>query len=232
MKNKKLNHLAIIMDGNGRWATNKNLKRIEGHKNGADVVRNIVTHVRKLGIKNLTLYAFSEENWGRPKTEISALMKLLLDFIISERKTLIDNQIHFHPIGNIDKLPSFVRPLVKKLDIDTKDNALMELNLALSYSGRSDLVNAIKKIIKNNIPPQNITENTITEHLSTFNHGNDVDLLIRTGGDHRISNFLLWELSYAELYFEKSYWPDFTTDKLDKILKDFYQRDRRFGLIK
>jgi len=148
MKNKKLNHLAIIMDGNGRWATNKNLKRIEGHKNGADVVRNIVTHVRKLGIKNLTLYAFSEENWGRPKTEISALMKLLLDFIISERKTLIDNQIHFHPIGNIDKLPSFVRPLVKKLDIDTKDNALMELNLALSYSGRSDLVNAIKKIIK------------------------------------------------------------------------------------
>ncbi len=227
----QINHLAIIMDGNGRWAKNQNLKRVEGHKKGANIVRDIVTHTRRLGIKNLTLYAFSEENWGRPKTEVSTLMKLLVEFMTSERKTLLENNIHFHPIGNLDKLPPFVKPLLKKLDRDTQKDSVMELNLALSYSGRSDLVNAVKNIVKSNINPKDITENTITENLSTFNFGKDVDLLIRTGGDKRISNFLLWELSYAELFFEESFWPDFTTDKLDQILSDFYKRDRRFGLI-
>lgn len=227
----QINHLAIIMDGNGRWAKNRNLKRVEGHKKGANIVKDIVTHVRKLGIKNLTLYAFSEENWGRPKTEISTLMKLLVEFMTSERKTLLKNNIHFHPIGNLEKLPPFLKPLLKKLDRDTKKDSVMELNIALSYSGRSDLVNAVKNIVKSNIKPNVITEDTITENLSTFNFGKDVDLLIRTGGDKRISNFLLWELSYAELFFEESFWPDFTTSKLDQILSDFYKRDRRFGLI-
>ncbi len=228
---QQINHLAVIMDGNGRWAKNKGLKRVEGHKKGANVVRDIVTHVRKLNIKNLTLYAFSEENWGRPKTEVSTLMKLLVEFMTSERKTLLENNIHFHPIGNLDKLPPFVKPLLKKLDRDTKNNSVMELNLALSYSGRSDLVNAVKNIVNSGIKPDKITEDTITENLSTYNFGNDVDLLIRTGGDKRISNFLLWELSYAELFFENLYWPDFTPDRLDEILNDFYKRDRRFGLV-
>jgi len=231
MNKIQINHLAIIMDGNGRWAKEQNLKRVEGHKKGADVVRDIVTHVRKLNIKALTLYAFSEENWGRPKTEVSTLMKLLVEFMISERKTLLKNNIHFHPIGNLNKLPPFVKPLLKKLDKDTKKDSVMELNLALSYSGRSDLVHAVKNIVSMNIDPKDITEDVITENLSTHNFGNDVDLLIRTGGDNRISNFLLWELSYAELFFEKSYWPDFTPNKLDSILNDFYKRDRRFGLI-
>jgi len=230
MKNQ-IKHLAIIMDGNGRWAKNLGLKRVEGHKKGADVVRDIVTHVRKLGIKSLTLYAFSEENWGRPKTEVSTLMSLLIDFMKSEKKLLLNNNIHFHPIGNLEKLPLLVKPIMNKLDKDTKKGSVMELNLALSYSGRSDIVSAVKKIVKSNISEKKITEDTITENLSTYNFGNDVDLLIRTGGDYRISNFLLWELSYAELHFEKSCWPDFTTQKLDEILNDFHKRDRRFGLV-
>ena len=226
-----LKHLAIIMDGNGRWATQKGLKRVEGHKKGAEVVRDIVTHVRKLNIKSLTLYAFSEENWGRPKSEIASLMKLLTEFMISERKTLLENQIHFHPIGNIEKLPSFVKPLLKNLEKETQKNSVMTLNLALSYSGRSDIINALKKITSLNISQDLINEDLFERYLSTYGSG-DVDLLIRTGGDKRISNFLLWELSYAELYFEKSYWPDFNSEKLDKIIKDFKTRDRRFGLIK
>jgi undecaprenyl diphosphate synthase len=231
MKKSQIKHLAIIMDGNGRWAKEQGLKRVEGHKKGANIVRDIVTHARKLGIEVLTLYAFSEENWGRPKTEVSTLMSLLVDFMKSEKDTLLKNNIHFHPIGNLDKLPIFVKPLLKKLDKDTKNNAKMELNLALSYSGRSDLVNAVKNIINSNIDSKEITEETITKNLSTYNFGNDVDLLIRTGGDKRISNFLLWELSYSELFFEETYWPDFTAQKLDEILNDFYTRDRRFGLI-
>jgi len=227
----QIKHLAIIMDGNGRWAKNLGFKRAKGHKKGAEVVRDIITHVRKLGIKSLTLYAFSEENWGRPKTEVSTLMSLLVDFMKSEKALLLENKIHFHPIGNLEKLPVFVKPILKKLDKDTKENAVMELNLALSYSGRSDLVNAVKNIVNSKIDSKNITEETITQNLSTYNFGNDVDLLIRTGGDNRISNFLLWELSYAELFFEKSYWPDFTAKKLDEILNDFYKRDRRFGLV-
>jgi len=230
--NNQIKHLAIIMDGNGRWAEEQGLKRVKGHKKGADVVRDIVTHARKLNIKSLTLYAFSEENWGRPKNEVSTLMTLLVDFMKSEKKLLLNNNIHFHPIGNIEKLPLFVKPILKKLDKDTKKDAVMELNLALSYSGRSDLVNAVKKIVKSNIETKDISEDTITQNLSTHNFGNDVDLLIRTGGDQRISNFLLWELSYAELFFEKSYWPDFTPEKLDEILDNFQNRDRRFGLIK
>ncbi len=220
------------MDGNGRWAQKNGFPRTDGHKKGASVVHEIVTHCRKIGIKALTLYAFSEENWGRPKEEISILMELLLEFMVKERVTMLDNGIHFNPIGTLEKLPDFLKNTLFDLEKETSINAVMELNIALSYSGRQDILNAIKNIIsQNNFDTYSITEDFFSQKLSTFNSG-DVDLLIRTGGDFRISNFLLWESAYAELFFEQKLWPEFTADDLDRIINNFSQRDRRFGLIK
>ena len=222
------NHLAIIMDGNGRWATALDLERTEGHKAGAEIVTDIVTHCRKIGINYLTLYAFSEENWGRPKEEVNLLMELLFDFVIEKRKILLDNNIHFHPIGDLEKLPSFLKDSLFQLEKDTQKNSKMVLNLALSYSSRKDILRVIKNFKDSGLE---LNEKNLTKMLYTGNFGEDVDLLIRTGGEKRISNFLLWEISYAELFFEKSYWPDFTPKLLDSILFNFKDRKRRYGLI-
>ncbi|MBN2694015.1 di-trans,poly-cis-decaprenylcistransferase [bacterium] len=229
----KLKHLAIIMDGNGRWAQKNSLPRTEGHRKGASVVREIVTHCREIGIEALTLYAFSEENWGRPKDEVSALMELLLEFMTKERITMLENNIHFNPIGTLEKLPDFLKKTLFDLEKETSVNAIMDLNIALSYSGRQDILNAIKKTISQiNFDMSFIDEAMFSKNLSTHSCGGDVDLLIRTGGDFRISNFLLWESAYAELFFEKKLWPEFTSDDLDSIIQNFSQRDRRFGLVK
>ncbi len=223
------NHLAIIMDGNGRWAQKEGFPRSQGHKVGADVVTDIVIHCREIGINHLTLYAFSEENWGRPTNEVKYLIDLLLNFVIEKRDMLLDNNIYFHPIGNIEKFPDFLKELLYKLEKDTKENHKMVLNLALSYSSRKDILRVVEKFRNNDIE---ITEENFSKELYTGNLGEDVDLLIRTGGEKRVSNYLLWELSYAEFSFIDIYWPDFTTKTLDKQLKDFTNRNRRYGLLK
>ena len=223
------NHLAIIMDGNGRWAKKEGLSRSKGHNAGADVVTNVVIHCREIGINHLTLYAFSEENWGRPKDEVTFLIDLLLNFVTERRKMLLDNNIHFHPIGDIERFPDFLKKLLYKLEEDTKKDSEMVLNLALSYSSREDILRVVKIFRNNNLE---ITEENFSKELYTGNLGEDVDLLIRTGGEKRVSNYLLWEISYAELSFIDTYWPDFTTKILDEQLKDFTNRDRRYGLLK
>ncbi len=219
-----LKHIAIVMDGNGRWATEKGLNRLKGHQKGVEVVDDITTYCRDINLPMLTLYAFSEENWERPKEEVNGLMQLLADFMINKREKMLKNNIHFNPIGNLKKLPDFVLDILYQLEEETKPNSKMDLNIALSYSGKQDIVFAAKKMVENNIE---ITEENFSKHLLT----NDVDLLIRTGGDIRISNFLLWQIAYAELYFEKKYWPDFTPADLQHIIDIFSQRERRFGKI-
>lgn len=221
-------HLAIIMDGNGRWAKEQGLPRLYGHQKGADVVRNIVTHSRKIGIKALTLYAFSKENWQRPQNEVDGLMSLLVEFMVSERQLLLDHQVHFHPIGALEMLPDFVRDPLFKLQEETEENAQMVLNVALSYSGKEEIIQAVQRLIASG-DHSDVTAEKLDSYLYTHQYGGDVDLLIRTGNDQRISNFLLWQIAYGELHFEPSYWPDFSPKRLDEILKGFTLRERRFG---
>ncbi len=225
-------HLAIIMDGNGRWAKKQGLLRAFGHENGTKSVRTIVETCAKIGIENLTLYAFSTENWNRPKLEVATLMNLLINSLKNELKTLQDNNIRLNAIGNLQKLPSSAR--VKLLDVinKTSTNSRMTLTLALSYGAREELILAVKNIsdkVKNNIISiDNIDESIIKQHLYTQDLP-DVDLLIRTSGEHRISNFLLWQIAYAELYFTDVLWPDFRDDDLYEAIVSFQKRERRFG---
>jgi len=225
-------HLAIIMDGNGRWAKQKGKLRVFGHEKGSKAVKQVVEGCAELGVKNLTLYAFSTENWNRPKLEVQTLMKLLISSLKKEIKTLQKNNIKLNAIGNLNDLPPKVyKELMDVIDI-TKSNTNLTLTLALSYGSRDELINAIKQIsikVKNNIiSPEKIDESVINEHLYTQNLP-DVDLLIRTSGEQRISNFLLWQIAYAELYFTNVFWPDFTKQHLYEAIINYQKRERRFG---
>jgi undecaprenyl diphosphate synthase len=225
-------HLAIIMDGNGRWAKQQGLMRAFGHENGTKSVRLTVETCAKLGIENLTLYAFSTENWNRPKIEVDTLMKLLISSLKNELSTLSQNNIKLQSIGNLDLLPKSAQNELKSVMEQTQNNTRMTLTLALSYGSREELLQAIKTIsskVKNNIISTDaIDESIINEHLYTHNLP-DVDLLIRTSGEHRISNFLLWQIAYAELYFTDVLWPDFKEEDLYEAILSYQKRERRFG---
>ncbi|MBF03035.1 MAG: di-trans,poly-cis-decaprenylcistransferase [Flavobacterium sp.] len=225
-------HLAIIMDGNGRWAKQKGLLRTLGHESGTKSVKTTVETCTKLGIKNLTLYAFSTENWNRPKLEVDTLMKLLISSLKKEMKTLSQNNIRLNAIGNLTNLPVKVQKELNEVIQKTSENTRMTLTLALSYGAREELIQAVKKIsdkVKNNIISTNtIDESIINEHLYTHNLP-DVDLVIRTSGEHRISNFLLWQIAYAEFYFIDVLWPDFSEEDLYKAILSYQSRERRFG---
>jgi undecaprenyl diphosphate synthase len=219
-------HLAIIMDGNGRWAKKRGLKRIEGHKKGAEVVKEITTYcANNPEIEILTLYAFSTENWKRPKMEVEFLMKLLDNWLKKELNTYIENDVKFDVIGDISK---FSDKLIERIEYTkevTKNNKKLTQVLALNYGSRDEITRAIKKLIekKEEITPENIQKN--------LDISRDVDLLIRTSGEIRVSNFLLWQIAYAEMFFTPTLWPDFTSKELEQILNDFKKRERRFGGI-
>ena len=230
--NKLPKHVAIIMDGNGRWAKKQGMARAFGHKNGAKSVRRVVEGCANLGIENLTLYAFSTENWNRPKLEVQTLMRLLISSLRKEINTLLDNNIKLCAIGNLNTLPKRVFLELTEVMEKTNLNNSMTLTVALSYGSREELMNTIKEIsikVKNNIiSPENIDESIINEHLYTRNLP-DVDLLIRTSGEQRISNFLLWQIAYAELYFTNTLWPDFSKEDLYDAIIEYQKRERRFG---
>ena len=225
-------HLAIIMDGNGRWAKQKGLLRAFGHENGTKSVRTVVEASAKLGIENLTLFAFSTENWNRPKLEVDLLMELLINSLKNELKTLQNNNIRLNSIGNLDLLPKSAQKKLQEVIETTKGNSRMVLTLALSYGSREELINAVKNIsnkVKNNIISiDNIDESIINQHLYTRDLP-EVDLLIRTSGEHRISNFLLWQIAYSELYFTDVLWPDFKENDLYEAVISYQKRERRFG---
>ena len=227
-------HIAVIMDGNGRWAKQRGRPRVFGHRNGVKAVREITEAAAEIGIKYLTLYAFSTENWNRPKLEVVTLMRLLVDTIAKEVKTLNDNNIRLQSIGDLSKLPAATRKALLKGIEDTKHNTRMDLILALNYSGRSDILSAVKKIatqVQNGeVQTTDIDEASFSAALST-NQFPDPELMIRTSGENRLSNFLLWELSYAEFQFLPIYWPDFSKQHLYESLLNFQNRERRFGKI-
>ena len=231
-KNEIPQHLAIIMDGNGRWAKNKGKNRLFGHTKGVKAVQEVVEECAVLKIKYLTLYAFSTENWNRPEEEIGVLMKLLLSSLKSEFEKLLKNRIKLNVIGNTDQLPMSVQKELDYVIKQTENNSEMILTLALSYGGREEIESAIKQLavkVKNNIiSPEKIDQSIINEHLYTRDLP-DVDLLIRTSGEKRISNFLLWQIAYAELYFSKVLWPDFRKKHLHKAIINYQKRERRFG---
>ena len=225
-------HLAIIMDGNGRWAKKQGLIRAIGHENVTKSVRVTVETCAKIGIENLTLYTFSTENWNRPKLEVETLMKLLISSLKKELKTLVDNNIRLNSIGNLERLPKSAQKELLEVIEKTKNNTRMTLTLALNYGAREEMLNAVKIIsdkVKNNIISiDTIDESIINQHLYTQNLP-DVDLLIRTSGEHRISNFLLWQIAYAELYFTDVLWPDFKEEDLYEAIISYQKRERRFG---
>ncbi len=225
-------HLAIIMDGNGRWAKQQGFLRAFGHESGTKSVKIIIETSARLGIENLTLYAFSTENWNRPKLEVDALMKILIKSLKKELVTLQSNNIKLNTIGNLEKMPKSAQKELLDVIEKTKKNTKMTLTLALSYGSREEIINAVKNIsdkVKNNIiSTDSIDDSIINEHLYTQNLP-DVDLLIRTSGEHRISNFLLWQIAYAELYFTDILWPDFKEDDLYEAIISYQKRERRFG---
>jgi len=226
-------HVAIIMDGNGRWAQQRGLNRIQGHQEGASSVRVVVETARELGIRYLTLYAFSEENWQRPRTEIKALMGLLQKYLRQEQKEMMANGIAFRAIGDLTQLPSGIQRDIAAVQAATAANAQMTLILALSYGGRSEIVHAARQLMAEvqagRMIPAELTHDIFARHLFTADLP-DPDLLIRTSGEHRVSNFLLWQLAYTELYFSDTLWPDFRKAEFLQALLSFQQRQRRFGL--
>ena len=223
-------HIAFIMDGNGRWAKNRGLPRLAGHNAGMKAMKKIVDHSDKLGIRYLTVYAFSTENWNRPSDEIAALMSLLFDSI--EEETFMRNNISFRIVGDIDKLPENVRIRLDACVEHTSHNTGMALVLALSYSSRWEITEAARQIAiqvqKGELTPEEITDHCLEAHLTT-NFMPDPDLLIRTGGEIRLSNYLLWQCAYSELYFCDTFWPDFREEELRKAISDYQKRERRFG---
>lgn len=225
-------HIAIIMDGNGRWAQKAGEQRVFGHQHGVESVRNAVEGCRELGVNFLTLYAFSTENWNRPQEEVNALMQLLVQSILNEEPTLKKNDIRLQCIGDTTKLPSDCKKTLFEVINSTKDNKSMTLTLALSYSGRWDLTEAMKrigeKIKTGELAPSEITETTIKNHLSTASIP-DPELMIRTSGEFRISNFLLWEIAYSEIFISEILWPDFRKEHLHEAIINYQTRERRFG---
>ncbi len=219
------NHIAIIMDGNGRWAKNKGLKRTAGHEEGAKVVRDITKHCSLLGVKYLTLYAFSTENWTRPKLEVEFLMKLLERYFKSELPIYLENNIKFRAIGDISKFSKSLQKIIKDVEDKTSNMSGLTQILALNYGSRDEITRAVSKLVSSN---QTINEENISLNLDTADFS-DVDLLIRTSGEVRISNFLLWQCAYSEMFFSSTLWPDFNSNELDEIISDYSLRDRRFG---
>ncbi len=228
MTKQPLQHLAIIMDGNGRWAKQKGLSRTKGHEKGAEVIRDITTYcATHPTIESVTFYAFSTENWKRPKVEVEFLMRLLDRYLQHELATYQAHDIRFKAIGNIEAFSQKLQERIRKVEEQTKHNTTLTQILALNYGGRAEITAAVNQLIANG--KTEITETDISSALQT--PYSDVDLLIRTSGEERISNYLLWQISYAEFYFSQTLWPDFTTTELDEILDDFQHRNRRFGGI-
>ncbi|MGN0894955.1 MAG: polyprenyl diphosphate synthase [Succinivibrio sp.] len=224
-------HLAIIMDGNGRWATSRGKQRVSGHREGANSVRRVIRACASLGVKELTLFAFSSENWKRPSLEVNALMTLFVQAIRKESKSLKENGIRTRIVGDKTRFPSVLQDQIEKLEELTADCELMQLNIAANYGGRWDIVQAASKLAKKcsegQIDFNDLNEDLIKEHLTVVS---DVDLMIRTGGEKRISNFLMWQAAYAELYFTDTLWPDFTEEDLQKAIEFYNSRERRFGM--
>ena len=224
-------HVAIIMDGNGRWAERRGLSRLEGHRRGADSVRTITRAARALGIKRLTLYAFSEQNWGRPVLEVNGLMHLLKDYLLSEREEILSNGIRLEAIGRLERLPDMVRETLDELRAVSAHNTEMVLCLALSYGAREEMTSAVQRIAervrRGDLNPDQIDERVLASELDTV----DADLIIRTSGEQRLSNFLLWQSAYAEFYFTDALWPDFGKAELQEALAVYARRNRRFGLV-
>lgn len=222
-------HVAIIMDGNGRWAQTRSHSRIWGHIRGASIVSKIVEESDSLGVKALTMFAFSTENWSRPRNEITTLFKLLRKFLVKERKRILSNGIKFRVFGDISNLPEDTKALIQDLEVDSALNKGLKLNFAFGYGSRKEILNAVNRHVLLN-PGIAMTEEDMSKQLFTSDCG-DVDLLIRTGGEKRISNFLLWQMSYAELCFLDESWPNFSVTKYRGIIEGFSQRERRFGNI-
>jgi undecaprenyl diphosphate synthase len=227
-------HVAVIMDGNGRWAQRASLERVLGHEAGIASTRDVTEASAEWGIRHLTLYAFSSENWERPKAERDALMELLARQLVAERPTLLDNDVQLRGIGRLDELPASVRASLQQVEADTAHCSTMIMRLALSYGGRQEIVDAVRKlaveVAAGRMRPEDIDPEAISGRLYDPEMP-DPDLIIRTGGDERISNFLLWESSYAELYFTRVLWPDFRREHLLEALRDFHGRVRRFGRV-
>ena len=224
-------HIAIIMDGNGRWAAQRHLPRVRGHHAGVDSVRDTVETCARLGIEVLTLYAFSVENWKRPPLEVTTLMALLKRYLRLELKTLVKNNIRFRVIGRAEGLPSDVRKELNQAVENTSANTGMVFNIALNYSGRAEIVDAARRIVESGMKPEELDESRFGEFLYTAGQP-DPDLLIRTSGEMRVSNFLLWQIAYAEIYVTDVLWPDFRRQHLLEAVADFQKRDRRYGGIK
>lgn len=226
-------HVGVIMDGNGRWARARGLPREEGHERGSDTVRTVVRAARRMGIEALTLFAFSSQNWDRPPEEVFRLMELLRRFLIQERDEILDNGIRLITVGQTERLPPHVRDPLVELMAASAENEGMVLCLALSYGGREMIARACREMcneaIAGTLDPAEITVDTVQSHLPSSKMLPQLDLLIRTSGEHRISNFFLWETAYAELYFTEKMWPEFTEDDLGDALRDFSSRERRFG---
>jgi undecaprenyl diphosphate synthase len=220
-------HIAIIMDGNGRWAKERGLNRTAGHEEGAKVVREITTHCCSIGIKYLTLYAFSTENWKRPKLEVEFLMKLLEKYFKSEVSVYLENNVKFKAIGDLSRFSKNLQKVIKDVEEQTSKCTGLTQVLALNYGSRDEIIRAMKKIQENNLE---ITEENISASLDTANIP-DVDILIRTSGEVRVSNFLLWQIAYAEMFFVPQFWPEFNKYQLDDIINDFNNRERRFGAV-
>jgi undecaprenyl diphosphate synthase len=223
-------HIAIIMDGNGRWAKQRGLSRIEGHKEGINRVREIIEASIEMNVKALTLYVFSMENWKRPLREINALMALLESYMKKEMRRIHEKNVQFRAIGDIERFPPIIRKLVQQFEEMTQNNTGLILVCAMSYSGRYEIVNAVKSIMQSGLDPNAIDESAINQHLYTQGIP-DPDLIIRTSGEMRLSNFLLWQAAYAEFYFTNVYWPDFGKEQLIAAIKDFRGRERRFGAV-
>ena len=232
MKNEKIQHIAIIMDGNGRWAKQRGMERVFGHKEGANAVRRVVEAAGKLQIPYLTLYTFSTENWNRPEAEVTALMSLLVSAIRNETENLIQNNVRLNAIGNLEDLPESCRKELMDAIAQTAHCTGLTLTLALSYSGRSELTRTARRIAQQvaegHLSPEAVTDETIGNNLYTSDIP-DPDILIRTGGEQRISNFLLWQLAYTELFFLPVMWPDFTEEHLREVIDNYLSRERRFG---
>lgn len=223
----KIKHVAVIMDGNGRWAKLRSHPRVWGHVRGTAVVSEIVEAADKLGVEALTMYAFSSENWCRPQTEVSVLFSLLYKFLKKERQRILSNRIRFRIMGDISNLPEPTKKLIAQLEKETQLNTGLKLTFAFGYGGRSEIVAAMNNFVKAH-PGTEICEDTFNRFLMIPDLG-DVDLLIRTGGDQRISNFLLWQIAYAEMYFTRTKWPDFTAKEFNEIFEIVSKRERRFG---
>ncbi len=224
------NHIAIIMDGNGRWAAQRGLPRLAGHRAGTENLRTIITASVELGIRYLTIYAFSTENWGRPREEVDGLMYILADVIDRELEELHEEGVQLRHIGRLERLEPVLREKVKHAIEMTKDNDRLVLSVAFNYGGRDEIICAIRDMITDEIPPDEISEETVSRYMFTSGVP-DPDLIVRTSGEMRLSNFLIWQAAYAEWYVTPSYWPDFGKDELRKAVEEFSHRDRRFGRL-